>query len=199
MKFAEAARPFATYLIARRGQSDSALRWARISRDVTGYEQKLPDNGLSALDAFVRRGVPAMIPANACGAGSTGTARAIGEYFPALRDELAREGERQCRIQIQRDYAAVVSVFNAQLRDRFPFVEQLVSVVRRPGARGADPSRGHASRRQSAARRLPQRRRPHRDAVSGIESAPVPAIPLSRFCRASTARRPCWPRWRIRR
>lgn len=122
VKLAEAARPFATYLIARRGQSDSALRWARISRDVTGYEQKLPDNGVSALDAFVRRGLPAMIPANACAAGSTGTARAIGEYFPALRDELAREGERQCRIQIQRDYAAVVGVFNAQLRDRFPFV-----------------------------------------------------------------------------
>jgi type VI secretion system protein ImpL len=123
VRLAEAARPFANYLIARRGPSDAALRWARISRDATGYEQKLPDNGLGAFDAFVRRGLPAMLPANACSAGTTGTARATGEYFPALRDELAREGERQCRIQIQRDYAAVVAVFNAQLRDRFPFVD----------------------------------------------------------------------------
>ena len=34
VKFAEAARPFANYLIARRGPSDSALRWARITRDI---------------------------------------------------------------------------------------------------------------------------------------------------------------------
>ena len=123
VRLAEAARPFANYLIARRGSSDVALRWARISRDATGYEQKLPDNGLGAFDAFVRRGLPAMLPANACSSGTTGRARATGEYFPALRDELAREGERQCRIQIQRDYAAVVAVFNSQLRDRFPFVD----------------------------------------------------------------------------
>ena len=70
VKFADAARPFANYLLARRGPSDAALRWTRIARDVAGYVQKLPDNGLGALDAFVRRGIPAMLPANACSAGS---------------------------------------------------------------------------------------------------------------------------------
>jgi type VI secretion system protein ImpL len=124
VKFAAVANPFATYLIARRGLSEPALRWGRIGRDVASYEQKLPDNGLGVLDAFVRKGVPAMLPANACGGGTTATARAAGEYFPLLRDQLAREGERQCRIQIQRDYATVVDVFNAQLRDRFPFIER---------------------------------------------------------------------------
>jgi len=123
VKFAAAARPFASYLIARRSLSEPALRWGRIGRDVSGYEQKLPDNGLGVLDAFVRKGVPAMLPVNACTAGLTGTARAAGEFFPALRDELVREGERQCRLQIQRDYARVVDVFNRQLKDRFPFVE----------------------------------------------------------------------------
>ncbi len=122
-KFAPLAAPFATYLVARRALSDPALRWARIARDVASYEQKLPDNGLGAFDALVRRGIPAMLTANNCLAGSAAMTRASGEYFAPLRDELAREGERQCRIQAQRDYGTILSAFNVHLRDKFPFID----------------------------------------------------------------------------
>ncbi len=122
-KFSALASPFAEYLVARRRLSEPALRWVRIGRDVASFGQKVPGNALGAFDGLMRQGVPEMVPANNCLAGSTATARASGEYFAALRDELAREGERQCHIQIQRDYAAVARVFDAQLKDKFPFVD----------------------------------------------------------------------------
>ena len=122
-RYATLARPLATYLVARRSLSEPALRWTRIGRDAANFEQKLPDTALSALDSLMRKGIPSTVPANNCDAGVTGTARATGEYFGPLRDEIARESERQCRQQVQRDYSAIASVFNQQLRDRFPFVE----------------------------------------------------------------------------
>jgi type VI secretion system protein ImpL len=123
IRYAAAARPFAAYLLARRQMAEPTLRWTRISRDVASYELKTADNGLGAIDAFMRTGVPALVPANACLAGPVASTRAVGEYFAPIRNELAREGERQCRMQVQRAYASIAQAFRENLQGRFPFVD----------------------------------------------------------------------------
>jgi type VI secretion system protein ImpL len=115
-RLAGQAKPIVDFLSSRMS-SDRVQRWAAIVGEVATFDQKRPGNALSALEAVMRDGIPAMVPERGCGL-AAGSATAGTGIFESVRKDLVDEGLRQC---VEVRYANIAAEFNRRLSSRFPF------------------------------------------------------------------------------
>jgi type VI secretion system protein ImpL len=126
-RYALQARPLIDFLeFTDVATSPLERRWAGLLADVDSFDQKLAGNGLMALDAFLREGVPGITPERDCVAtAGVVRARVAGSYLVGVRTELLDDTVARCRelarSSIESRYAAVARAFNESLAGRFPF------------------------------------------------------------------------------
>ena len=130
-QYATHARPLVAFLELTHVASPLERRWAGLLNDVNNFDQKLADNGLMALDAFLRDGVPAIAPERNCAPAGVVRVRAAGSYLVGVRTEMLDDAVARCRAlarsSIESRYTAIARAFNGSLAGRFPFSDVIAT------------------------------------------------------------------------
>lgn len=111
------------------GDLPLVTKWAGILEDLEGYEQKTPGNGLAALEDFIMGPLNEVTLAT-CNkySNAEGLTSSQGDFFVEILVSIQEKLRERC-LELSGDisvnnYANLATFFNANLANKFPFVEK---------------------------------------------------------------------------